>query len=283
MSGTRNHDERTAARERWGDAAEGGLGEHLASATLMAYHRGELSPEEEDRIQEHLTRCSECAQLFLALPTLSEEPAESPLSEPELAAAWKGFQEGWRERRQERLEPTPLPALAPRSVVAFPPSSPAQPAVAPRPSHAPLWQLAAALIVGVGLGLWGMKTATTSPPPLPTFKNQTAQPPVSGGERGEMLPPLTIDFTRGDKVAVVVLTPEQNPGDGPFTGRILRMTGEVQFEEEGVEPTDLGTFVLVLPRGALSKGSYRVQVVAVTGKPPSVVLDQPLQVNAAEP
>lgn len=43
---------------------------------LLAYYRGELVSAQQDAVQEHLSRCRECADLLLAIPALLGDDAE---------------------------------------------------------------------------------------------------------------------------------------------------------------------------------------------------------------
>ena len=62
---------REAMRARAAEARRG-LGEHPPVATLVAYHGGRLSPEEEESLRDHLTLCPECQELVLDLAAFDE-------------------------------------------------------------------------------------------------------------------------------------------------------------------------------------------------------------------
>lgn len=70
------------------------LGGHPLPDHLLAYHMGELQPEEIDRVQDHLAICGECAQFVLSLgtvgkPSVSKEKFE--VTAGQVAQAWQDF------------------------------------------------------------------------------------------------------------------------------------------------------------------------------------------------
>jgi anti-sigma factor RsiW len=75
-------------------------------ASLDAYHRGALGPEEEARVRRHLVLCDECRSLFLDYVQFLEDCRQpSRLSSAEVKGAW----EEWLVRK-ERAEREPEPA-----------------------------------------------------------------------------------------------------------------------------------------------------------------------------
>ncbi len=98
-------------------------GAHITPERLIAYHQGELSSEDERRIQDHLVVCRECTALLLdleAFPALDQRGAR-PLSDADVAAAWQemksriqpreamGFFAGARQWFGMMLSPARLP------------------------------------------------------------------------------------------------------------------------------------------------------------------------------
>jgi hypothetical protein len=105
------------------------LDAHPDPERLAAYHAGELSPEEEGRVQDHLALCRECAALLLDLDGLADPGfgAGADLSGKE--AVWQRLREeiGKEEipsapvvpfRRPVRSSPRWLQALAASLLVA---------------------------------------------------------------------------------------------------------------------------------------------------------------------
>ncbi|HYU33824.1 MAG TPA: zf-HC2 domain-containing protein [Thermoanaerobaculia bacterium] len=117
-------------------------GKHPTLRELVDYRAGELPAEEDDRIQEHLTQCRDCAQLLLDLSEFEQFPPppedEGPV-DARAEAAWQRF-------RTRLGEPDEDPGFAPPILRPRPPvpfwRRPALP-----------WALAAALALSV-VGLW---------------------------------------------------------------------------------------------------------------------------------
>ena len=92
-----------AARRRSGE-------NHPAPEELVAYRAGDLTPEEDDRIQEHLTQCRDCARLLLDLAEFEEltpPPEELGPVDIRAEASWQRL----RSRIKEEDEPEEEPSL----------------------------------------------------------------------------------------------------------------------------------------------------------------------------
>src|SRR5690349_24851844 len=86
-----------AARRRSGE-------DHPASEDLVAYRAGDLTAEEDDRIQEHLTQCRDCARLLLDLAEfeqLTPPPDELGPVDARAEASWQRL----RSRLKDEDEP----------------------------------------------------------------------------------------------------------------------------------------------------------------------------------
>lgn len=57
--------------------------EHPSPETLTAYQANELSPEEDERIQDHLVQCRHCTEMLLELEEFLQPAEAEPASEPE--------------------------------------------------------------------------------------------------------------------------------------------------------------------------------------------------------
>lgn len=70
--------------------------EHPSPEKLSAYQAGELTPEEDERIQDHLAVCGHCTELLLDLEEFLEPAAAAaePAADFEAAADWKRLREG---------------------------------------------------------------------------------------------------------------------------------------------------------------------------------------------
>jgi len=130
--------------------------DHPTLQELVAYRAGELSAEADDRIQEHLTQCRDCAQLLLDLAEFEQfppPPEEMAPVDARTEASWQRLRPrlGEREEGREavRAEEADEDAPGPSPAVLF-----------PRRPHVPLWRrpalpwsLAAALAL-CSVGLW---------------------------------------------------------------------------------------------------------------------------------
>lgn len=104
-----------------GQLAEDGRGqpdpaEHPSDGTLSFYHARKLSPEEEDRVREHLVECKRCRDLLLEYAEfMADEEEEKREGVADLAAAadWQRLRArmGEEERKSQVVvanEPSPL-------------------------------------------------------------------------------------------------------------------------------------------------------------------------------
>ncbi|HEY7213574.1 MAG TPA: zf-HC2 domain-containing protein, partial [Thermoanaerobaculia bacterium] len=66
---------------------------HPEPDELAAYHDGELPPERERRIQDHLVACRECAGLLLDLDGLADPGFGAGSGSSEKESVWRGLQE----------------------------------------------------------------------------------------------------------------------------------------------------------------------------------------------
>jgi anti-sigma factor RsiW len=68
---------------------------HPAPDELLAYHERRLPPKEDDRVQEHLVRCEECARVvldFKAFPDLEPPDEARRLSEADVETQWRALE-----------------------------------------------------------------------------------------------------------------------------------------------------------------------------------------------
>src|SRR5690349_14782052 len=63
--------------------------DHPTPDQWIAYQRGELSPEEEERLQEHLARCRDCFDLAGAAAAFAQPDEPDAVQETETAAVWR--------------------------------------------------------------------------------------------------------------------------------------------------------------------------------------------------
>jgi hypothetical protein len=98
-------------------------GNHPSPEELVAYRAGDLTAEEDDRIQEHLTQCGDCARLLLDLAEfeqLAPPPDELGPVDARAEASWQRLRSRLREEGGEDREPDrEAPILRPRPRVPY--------------------------------------------------------------------------------------------------------------------------------------------------------------------
>lgn len=230
-----------------GRAVEDAMDEHPGPARLLAYHRGELAPEEAAAVQEHLAWCREDAALLLELVETFEEEVEGAADEEEEAAAW------------QRLRRT-LPEM---------PS-----AAAPTPSsHSPwFWSVAASLLVVGFTAGWAVvehQRRLAGERPRVNVPIQDVAPPASERAAGEA--PVEVTLAPEEDRVILILNPSAVPAPGRYRLRILDAGGRPVFATESLQPTRFGNFTLELTRGFLVPGRYRIEIYTADGR---TVLDR---------
>lgn len=85
----------------------GTAGEHPSVECLRAYHEGQLTPAEEDALQEHFLACGECRETLLELAEFLTGSSRKPRWDAEeMVVAWR------RMRAAMQLEDSGTLALA---------------------------------------------------------------------------------------------------------------------------------------------------------------------------
>jgi len=86
-----------------GEAPHRDPDDHPAPEKLSAYQANELSPEEDNEIQEHLAQCTLCTELLLDLQRFLDPPAEDlpreGVADFETAAGWRELRGRMGERQ----------------------------------------------------------------------------------------------------------------------------------------------------------------------------------------
>ncbi|HEV2854814.1 MAG TPA: zf-HC2 domain-containing protein [Thermoanaerobaculia bacterium] len=231
--------------------AESGLGAHPDPERLAAYPAGELSPEEEGRVQDHLALCRECAALLLDLDGLADPGfgAGADLSGKE--AVWQRLRE---EIGREEAPSAPPPVLPFRRPV--------------RSSPRRLQALAASLLVAVlGLSFW-----------VASLQQRVAE--LSGARTAAVLP-LDAETTRGEGSPASSL--QTASSDADVITLILNGAGQRRYERYRFEivragggrvtsgpiewdPDSYDDFKpIALARREIGPGDYRVRLYGRSG------------------
>ncbi|HWM94513.1 MAG TPA: zf-HC2 domain-containing protein [Thermoanaerobaculia bacterium] len=131
----------TAALRQLAERERRSLKDHPTPQELASYHAGELPPEAEARLREHLAVCHECSDMLLDLARFSEltpPPGVPELTDQEVEEDWQALRkrmgEGKREGKRTSDNVVPLrPVGQPK-----------------RERDYPLWMpIAASLLIGV--------------------------------------------------------------------------------------------------------------------------------------
>ena len=261
------------------------LGPHPTPEQLADYHAEKLSAEEEERIQEHLALCPECAELFLDLVDFAgPEPARdvSGLTDEEVDAAWQDMRarlSGTAAAAGKPPEATPAAeARTPRPVPEPPPEPRAEaPAAAQvatvaeagtvvplqRPerqgdgAYAPrrLYQSLAAmfLLTTLGAGFWAVSLQRQLREPQVMTARMTLSPGGSGERSGDEKLPSSRDWT------AVALILGGLPEDVRYDVELRDAGGDVLRTWHEVSPND-SVLQFSLPSGSLAPGDYRFYV-----------------------
>jgi Putative zinc-finger len=220
-----------------------GLDSHPDPERLAAYHAGELSPEEEGRVQDHLALCRECAALLLDLDGLAD---------PDFGAGTDltGKEAVWRSLQEEMAPPArvvPLRRTAPSS---------------------PRWlqALAASLLIAtLGLSLWVAslhRTVTELSSPEP---NAPVLDLYSSGTRGEGSPAPILTVSGDVRFFTLILNSAGQRRYEGYRVEIVRAGGGKVWENREIEPFSFGSFSLTIPRRMVGPGDYRVRLFGRNG------------------
>ncbi|HSS48690.1 MAG TPA: zf-HC2 domain-containing protein [Thermoanaerobaculia bacterium] len=225
-------------------------GEHPDAEMLAAYHARELPAAAEQRLQEHLLLCRECAGLLLDLEELDDPDFGHEIEVPEGTgeALWDGL------RQEIRREPAPAAA----TVIPFP---------IRRTSAPPPWMsaLAAALLVAVvGLSVWvASLRRTVGELSRPEINAPVLDLVPSGIGQREGGPAPAAVVPSGSRSFTLILSPGRRGDFQDYEAEIARAGGEVIWRGRGLRPNDYGSFSLTLSRRALGAGKHRLRLFGI--------------------
>lgn len=216
--------------------------DHPSPDQWLAYHRGELPAEEEERLQEHLARCRDCfdlAEAAAAFASPEEEPAAG--QEVDTAALWRLL--------RPQLEPPLAPSLQNvREISAGPQRRPS------RGFRLPTALAATFFVALVGLTAWSLRQQSA----LDALRAPKLNAPIFDFSAGERLPSSserTLSASTGPWMLVF------HPADELSVYRLaLRdaATGRELWSYE-LRPDEDLALTLQLPEG-LRPGRYRLEL-----------------------
>jgi hypothetical protein len=218
--------------------------DHPTPDDWLAYHRGELPPGEEDRLQEHLVRCRDCFDLAAAAAAFAPDEASGSDREVEPAALWRLL--------RPQLDPQLQPSQNVREVAA-------------RPRRRPSWRnrlpmsLAASFFVAlVGLSVWSLRQRSE----LEALRAPKADVPIfeiAADERA----PGGAELTLPAGPRMLVFHPAEELPAYRLAIRDAASARELSSTE--LRPNRDLALVLYLPEG-LPPGRYRLELSDGAGK-----------------
>ncbi len=216
--------------------------DHPAPEKLSAYLANELSPEEDDALQEHLAACTLCTGLLLDLQRLLDPPQED---RPREGVADFETAAEWRELKGKLGRAGSPPVVVPkRRLLRRVVGSPALAAVL------------ALLLVGTSYRMIVLERARTRP-----FAVQIQTLEAQGSKKGtsSAAEPKTV---RLGKVAMFD-THSEHPYSS-YRLSFIDKDGRTQSTLEAQEDEN-GMIGVLLPQDSLTPGDYRVEVVGLEG------------------
>jgi len=230
---------------------------HADPEELVAYHEGRLDEAKAESLRDHLAVCPECVELlrdFESFAELGSSPGRPVPGRPvPTSDLWRSIQ-GRLAGKTATPSPRFLPALAAAAVLVL---------------------VAATVLLAVALRDSRRSVATLAErnAELEDQIGQLTQPQLE-------LPTVTLrppGFTRGSEAVTVLEVPAGTgffavtlvpPGDAlteeaKATGyrlEILDRQGRRLFRDGGLKKTAVDTFSVVLPRGFLPAGHYRLRL-----------------------
>jgi hypothetical protein len=228
--------------------------EHPSPEQLSAYQAGELTPEEDLRIQDHLAVCGHCTELLLDLEELLGPPAVAAASAAdfEAAADWKRLREGMgREEKEPNVRRREAPERSgrlARSLRAF--------------------QTLAAVLGLLVAGLSWQLVRTQRPSLLAPIPQKTLDFSQTRGVE----PSETLRLPR----ALGFFTGTYDPGYS-FKVEITAASGRRVYSAGPYRKEDLDKLILPLQTGSLAPGNYTIRLYGLRDGQPAEPIGAPVQ------
>ncbi len=234
--------------------------DHLDSESLVAYHEGQMEPEQREVATEHLAACRECSERLLELARLGR-----PEVEPELAARLADDKDDDWRRLAARLDSDEVEKSAtadrPPLELKIPPSPPAP---VPAAGSRFVYALAAGLFVAcLGFGAWVLALREqVASLLLPRANVEIVSLRPGDATRTRSTPAETIAHAGGvGKPLVLILNPTEPPRALPHRLEIRDPEGRLFGQVADLRPEPkVGTFHLTLPDSLLPPGTYTLSL-----------------------
>ena len=237
------------------------LADHPTPEALTAYEADELTPEQDDCIQEHFLECRDCPELLLDYKAFSAPDA------PDKEVA--GLSDSWIAASWESLRARLAVEAGPGRWQSF------MTGLGRRLSSVTVAYAAAAgfFACALGLSVWvaslreevGRMREPQVNPPIAYL--HLAEPTRSGHEPEE----TAVSMPPGSPSLLLVLTPLEEPAKTEHRLEIQTPEGIEVWSGGGLVRTPDGTFVVWLPRRFLKAGEYRVRLLRMGGVKPELI------------
>ena len=228
-----------------GESVLGEPSEHPTRDQLVAFCRGELSPQESEAVEAHLAWCREDADFVLAFREVSgldpadEEPVE------ELDAAWSDF----LERRGPAVAAPPAPVPEPEK----------RGRETGRRFRMPLALAASLLLAAVSTAGWVASLLRSERPPAALANGQIVDLGATDEERTAGPEAREIVLGADEASLTLILHPTRELEAGSYSAALLTRAGKEVWRGD-VRPTDLDTFHVTFPRGSLPAGESALEL-----------------------
>lgn len=216
-------------------------GDHPQLEELSDYLAGELAPEVEARIQDHLVACRACTRKLLDLESLSapESPTAEGVVDLALTAAW----------REQKTRIADFESARQRQ-------------------HTLRWvsAVAASLFVAtVGLSVHvSQLRRTIAGLEAPTANVVTAY--LEPSTTRSTTDPVTLTVSEGQRLAVFFLTPPSAPAFASYEVEVLGVAGSRILQVSGLELSEVDNLRLGVPLELTPAGDYEVRLHGLDGQ-----------------
>lgn len=231
------------------------LGAPPTAEEMLAYMRGELSPEQEERMRELLVCYPELARgLSEPFPAEDAAPGEPGyVSDETMARRWTSLQSRIRHRRGRGR------------TLGF--------------SHVAT-AIAATVLLLFGAGLWRAQMQATQPRIVTAEENVSVPLTPLTKEDGKRGPDSSLEVVENSGKPALLLLPVDQPTSDEYIIKIMRDDRpDPVWDREGLRIREENAFRILVPAGYLEPGGHRVVLHRVHGSRNHLVARYPIHVR----
>ena len=236
-------------------------GAHPDLDRWIAYRAGDLSPEDEETLQNHLVECRNCTTLVLDLEAFADSTTA------DAAAEWRTAEWRTADARTADARTADAPAVSKFEKAAV--WSLLRPHLRRRRWHVPAALAASFLAAVLGGGLWLQQREVSGlRQRIAELSTPEANAPVydlfpRAALRGEAGRETTLAVPAGARTLLLILSGVDagaDTVDGLWRAEILDAGGRPVADVEGLVMDEMGVFTFALPRAALAAGDHVVRL-----------------------